>query len=240
MNPIQSNANSPIIDLSYLETLKEKFNPILNINLTRIIPLLTCWICKGIYRNPYTTIDCNHTFCNGCIVNKILSDVNFKNCPISDCNFDLSGKPIESLVKNHNIEAIIDIIFPELREEDRRKEEEIMNKLRMRMEVLPGDMYIDKVNSKFQRIELIEDNKVFQIRKNKIKIRKDENLITIIRVLIKKINKQFCIDVSLNSIQISNSNSEVYYNYEMTVSEIVNKENILPNEKLIIHYKVII
>jgi hypothetical protein len=85
----------------------EKNDEYFNEHETNLILIaLTCSLCKGIFRNPYTILTCNHTFCEKCLFE------NLKNSKCPTChNFikDLSVIQNDKMLIN-----LINVIFPEL------------------------------------------------------------------------------------------------------------------------------
>lgn len=114
----------------------------LKINIERLIPLLTCSLCKGIFRSPYTINECMHTFCKACIFKEFYSNPNTSVCPI--CKVNLGGKPLETLIFDHSINTLINILFPEFEKIDKENTEKMYEAFRNEGMPLPGDPLTDK------------------------------------------------------------------------------------------------
>ena len=100
-----------------IEHINKMYNTVIKINEQKLIEHLTCPLCKGIYRTPYTINECMHTYCKSCIFNYFYSNPSLSKCPT--CNIILGGKPLETLIFDNSINAIIEILFPEFDTLDR-------------------------------------------------------------------------------------------------------------------------
>ena len=85
-----------------------------NATLTKgaLLPLMTCRLCLGLYRDAHTINECMCTFCKPCILG------HFENggskCP--GCQQGLGGKPTESLVRDLTMQSLVDWLFPEFKQ----------------------------------------------------------------------------------------------------------------------------
>ena len=85
---------------------------------------LCCTLCDGYFRDAHTVAECLHTFCKVCLYaefdKKTLREA--KSCPT--CGIQLGLYPHEKVVFDRNLQAIVDKLFPEFAEEEKRLEAE--------------------------------------------------------------------------------------------------------------------
>ena len=91
--------------------LKELYESVINIDKNKLVTFLKCPICTGIFRTPYTINECMHTFCKSCIYKYFFFNPLIDFCPV--CKMKLGGKPLETLIFDHSIAVLIEILFPE-------------------------------------------------------------------------------------------------------------------------------
>jgi len=105
-----------------------------------------CRLCEGLYREPYTTIKCFHTFCKSCLATALHSSKystnseNYNSCP--QCNLYLGrmADPASVAMPDRVLETLIDkILFPEIAQGDREAERQHYKKLGIEPKELPGD-----------------------------------------------------------------------------------------------------
>jgi hypothetical protein len=107
-------------------------NGIIEFSVEPIQHQLLCCLCEGLYKEPYTTIKCHHTFCKSCLrigLQSYLGTPEHNCCPY--CNTYLGGKSdIASVaVPDRVLETIIDkIFFPEITCADAQAEIEFYRK----------------------------------------------------------------------------------------------------------------
>merc|ERR1719491_558134 len=77
---------------------------------------LICSLCGGYFREPYTVVDCLHTFCRVCLSMNLMKDT--QECPT--CHTRIGPDTSKEIVADRALEEIINKIFPELK----KKEEE--------------------------------------------------------------------------------------------------------------------
>ncbi|XP_066368586.1 E3 ubiquitin protein ligase DRIP2-like isoform X2 [Miscanthus floridulus] len=70
---------------------------------------MTCPLCRGLLREATAITLCLHTFCRGCIMEKI-NDEEIDCCPV--CDIDLGCDPEEKLRPDHNLQDIRNKVFP--------------------------------------------------------------------------------------------------------------------------------
>ena len=110
------------------ETAFVPFQPIIHatkktveFSVDRIQSQLICRLCGGFFRGPFTTTNCHHTFCRGCL-----------GIAFSAGNFDCStchtylGKDIEKAgTFDHILNDLVEkVLFPQLAQEDVKRENE--------------------------------------------------------------------------------------------------------------------
>lgn len=116
-------------------------NDLIKINKYNLIKLLECYLCKGIFRSPYTINECMDTFCKACIF-KYFYNSNSSCCP--KCNMQLGGKPLDTLVVDHSLNTMINILFPQFDDIDMENTEAMYKAFRDKKMQLPGDPNIHK------------------------------------------------------------------------------------------------
>ncbi len=95
------------------------FKDLVNIDVDKIIEYLTCKLCKGIFKEPHTITDCNHSFCKSCIIIYLAKNKE-TICPI--CKKYLGSKPREIIIGDLGLERFVEIIFPEFKTLDEKEE----------------------------------------------------------------------------------------------------------------------
>lgn len=98
---------------------------------------LTCWLCKGVYRDAHTINECmctcNHKLtyflpdCKGCIYKFFTEVANRNKCP--QCQTELGGKPIETLVKDITLQNIVDWLIPDFKDRDDKLKSQLLKEL---------------------------------------------------------------------------------------------------------------
>ncbi|EAN31297.1 RING finger protein 5 [Theileria parva strain Muguga] len=153
---------------------KEK-NPILieseygldvRFNLTILIDILTCPLCKGLFHNAQTIRDCMHTFCKSCL---ILST--FENglvCPT--CFSPILSSITEGVEPDTNIQTIVDKLFPHFAQNEQKLIDEMKERKKNYKISLQDNKISDTVDTKIPDLidnKISEDNKITQ-QDNKI------------------------------------------------------------------------
>jgi len=129
----------------------------LHLSVSELNENLVCPLCGGYYREAYAISECLHTckplltsslpspltsslppsllVCKLCLFRKLNDRKTMEGyCPT--CNVNLGIRPLEKVVKDANLQAIIDILLPQFAEDDlkvkrayeRHKKRIIMNK----------------------------------------------------------------------------------------------------------------
>lgn len=94
------------------------FGDLVKNDVKNIIDYLTCKLCQGIYRNPITITQCNHSFCKSCILLVLYNKDPV--CPL--CKTNLGSKPKDYLISDSSLERFVEIIFPEFKEIEENEE----------------------------------------------------------------------------------------------------------------------
>mmetsp|Transcript_15378 Transcript_15378/g.60114 ORF Transcript_15378/g.60114 Transcript_15378/m.60114 type:complete len:239 (+) Transcript_15378:131-847(+) len=82
--------------------------------------LVTCFICKGYFRDPVTVRECLHSFCKHCMVKYIAyNSSNHPGCP--NCEVSLGSRPFESYNEDRMLHELLLKVFPEVYERDAKQ-----------------------------------------------------------------------------------------------------------------------
>lgn len=105
-----------------------------------------CRLCEGLYREPYTTIKCFHTFCKSCLATALHSSKYtsrseaFNACPQCRLYLGRSADPASVALPDRTLETLIDkILFPQLAAQDRDAERAHYRRLGIERKELPSD-----------------------------------------------------------------------------------------------------
>ena len=84
---------------------------------------LSCPLCHGYLREPYTITECIHSFCKVCIFQHYVgSATTSHSCPV--CGEHLGPNPHDRTLPYRQLQSLISKIFPDMEAEDTRAEEE--------------------------------------------------------------------------------------------------------------------
>jgi hypothetical protein len=97
--------------------INKLYDEVINIDIKKLVGYLTCYICKGIFRTPYTINECMHTFCKSCIYKHFYRNTSNDSCP--ECGVKLGGRPLETLIFDNSINVLVETLFPEFNELDK-------------------------------------------------------------------------------------------------------------------------
>ncbi|UKJ88806.2 hypothetical protein MACJ_002052 [Theileria orientalis] len=165
--PIIKSKNSEIAPNS-VQSTNDKADPILietadgldvKFKLSILLDILSCTLCKGLFYNAHTIKECMHTFCKSCLV---LSTVeNGLVCPtcFTPIHKDLS----EGIEYDHNIQGLVDRIFPEFIEKERKEKLELEKFLTAKDSTLPesaDDRLLDEAKPSVKN-ELVDSTNEF-------------------------------------------------------------------------------
>eukprot|EP00347_Sterkiella_histriomuscorum_P014072 403362268 len=81
-----------------------------------MLQYLTCWLCKGVYRDAHTINECMCTYCKGCVFKYYSDNPTRYKCP--QCQSELGGKPLETVVKDQVLQNIVDSLIPDFKQRD--------------------------------------------------------------------------------------------------------------------------
>ena len=169
-----------------------------NVDIKKLISYLKCPICQGILRSPYTINECMHTFCKKCIYKNFFCNPLKDTCPI--CSTKLGGKPIETLIYDHSIAVLIEILFPEFEEIDREAEKKIFQVFREAKQALPGDEEFIKNQKPNVKIHMypfkgeFHDNQLQKLSSPQLLLQSSINIESLKKYLIKKLDLTMRID----------------------------------------------
>ena len=108
------------------------YNGMIECNVEPIRSLLTCTLCEGLYREPYTTLKCFHTFCKSCLITAIRASYNtpqYNCCPICQTYFGRDDIVTNNALPDRVLETLIDkVLFPHLSYQDHLFECEFYHK----------------------------------------------------------------------------------------------------------------
>ncbi|CDW87542.1 polycomb group ring finger protein 3-like [Stylonychia lemnae] len=88
---------------------------------------LTCWLCKGVYRDAHTINECMCTYCKGCIYKYFTENATRYKCP--SCHSELGGKPLEYVVRDQILQNIVDSLIPDFKERDDKLKSILLKRL---------------------------------------------------------------------------------------------------------------
>ncbi|ETI32892.1 hypothetical protein, variant 1 [Phytophthora nicotianae CJ01A1] len=95
------------------------------VRLAELTEHLGCALCHGILRDAHTIPDCLHSFCKSCIYRHFLVK---GSCICPKCDKMLSPRPIATLITDQKLQAVVDRIFPEFKEQELILEKEFYAK----------------------------------------------------------------------------------------------------------------
>jgi Zinc finger, C3HC4 type (RING finger) len=105
---------------------RKVYNGMIECSVDPIRSLITCSLCDGLYREPYTTLKCFHTFCKSCLVTAIKSSYNtpqYNCCPTCAIYFGRDDVLANVALPDRILETLIDkVIFPDIAYQDYVKE----------------------------------------------------------------------------------------------------------------------
>lgn len=120
----------------------------------KLINLLKCSLCNGIFRTPTTINECMHSFCKGCIYKWFYNITPIHDyCPL--CQIKLSGRPLETLIFDTSLSLLVEILFPEFNEIDKNHTEAMYKAFRDNKEPLSDDREKTEINKQKIKIYLI-------------------------------------------------------------------------------------
>ncbi|ETO79266.1 hypothetical protein, variant [Phytophthora nicotianae P1976] len=81
------------------------------LRMANINEFFICKLCKGYFRDPYTSKECLHTFCYGCIRGYYLYHPKSSSCPT--CNVNLGAKPLAKILPDPAMKELATKLLPD-------------------------------------------------------------------------------------------------------------------------------
>ncbi len=232
-NIINNNTiNNNIIELSPSEkTLKNTFyNESVQINKTSLIDYLKCPLCKGFYRKPFTINECMHTCCKSCICKWYNESNQRETCPV--CDTKIGGRPMDSLIFDNNLASLIDILFPEFEELDKKNSKLLFETFRKEHDPLPGDEDEAKLQKPNLKIYVAPEGSFNKENKYKATLLVPKNLnIDTLKVIISQKNNL----INKDLINVKYKNRELPADYTM---DVIDTQYGFEQDKIIFYYTI--
>ena len=166
-----------------------------------ILNALTCPICEGIFRNPFTILTCNHTFCEKCLFSKINNIKNNNNNNNSELNNNKKCPKCNNIISDLSIIqndkmliSLINLIFPELLSLNLEEGKKIFStfKENCNKEIKSLKQNEKKIKIKFMPLpspDYIEE-KLPLIEKNELLLSRETTIIAIQKYILFNLNKK--------------------------------------------------
>jgi Zinc finger, C3HC4 type (RING finger) len=91
-------------------------------DVEKIREQVICTLCGGLFREPYTTLKCYHTFCKSCLAAALFSGRD-NTCPRCDLYLGRQVEISKLALPDRTLETLIDhVFFPEIAKADREME----------------------------------------------------------------------------------------------------------------------
>jgi len=120
-----------------------------------MLQYLTCYLCKGVYRDAHTINECMCTYCKGCIYHYFTEIPTRAKCPC--CQAELGGKPLETIVKDTTLQNIVDWLIPDFKERDDKLKAILLqeaNERRVKKGKLDPSVLIKKLSKREEEVKL--------------------------------------------------------------------------------------
>ena len=165
----------------------EKNDEYFNEHETNLILIaLTCSLCKGIFRNPYTILTCNHTFCEKCLFE------NLKNSKCPTCHNLI--KDLSVIQNDKMLINLINVIFPELLSLNLEEGKKIYStfKENCQKEIKSLKQNEDKIKIKFIPLPTTDyiEEKLPLIEKNELLLSRETTIIAIQKFIFFNLSKK--------------------------------------------------
>ena len=212
-SPEKSEQNNLII--LPLENSSKEINQYSSIHINKqgLLDLLKCPLCKGYYRTPFTINECMHTFCRSCIFKYFGTSNQREQCPI--CNTKVGGRPTDSLIFDNYLDSLINILFPEFEEIDKKNMRLLYKTFREADKPLPGDEEEAKSSIPNVKIYIKPENiKEYKFNSSFL-VPKNFDIISIKKLICEK--NGFEEGFEIDSIGVKFKNVELLNNYTMEV-----------------------
>ncbi|KAL3672208.1 hypothetical protein V7S43_002870 [Phytophthora oleae] len=93
-----------------------------NVRMADINEFFTCKLCKGYFREPYTSKECLHTFCYGCIRGHYVYYPELNTCPT--CGVKLGARPWSYFIPDPAMKELGEKLLPDYTEKEESEERE--------------------------------------------------------------------------------------------------------------------
>ncbi len=70
----------------------DDISDVIVVKASLVIPLLTCGLCGGLYKEATTVKHCLHVFCRSCLYKDFATSKGLKKCPFKVCGVFVKGK----------------------------------------------------------------------------------------------------------------------------------------------------
>ncbi|KAG1703905.1 hypothetical protein DVH05_006912 [Phytophthora capsici] len=97
------------------------------VRMADINEFFICKLCKGYFRDPYTSKECLHTFCYGCIRGHYVYYPELNTCPT--CGVKLSARPWSDFIPDPTMKELGEKLLPDYTEKEEAEEREYYNRL---------------------------------------------------------------------------------------------------------------
>ena len=102
--------------------------------------IITCQLCKGLYREAHTINECLCTFCKKCIFSFYSKNNLADKCP--QCHTNLGGYPQSCILPDQKVQILVDLIYPNFKEADldlkkkliRENKERLLSESKLKLE----------------------------------------------------------------------------------------------------------
>ncbi|KAL7692392.1 putative E3 ubiquitin-protein ligase/polycomb group RING finger protein [Plasmopara halstedii] len=91
------------------------------LHLTHINEFFVCKLCNGYFRDPYTSKECLHTFCYGCIRGYYLYNPKSNSCSV--CKMSLGAKPLAQFLPDPAMKELADKLLPDFHAKEEAEEQ---------------------------------------------------------------------------------------------------------------------
>ena len=90
----------------------------MNVKKSDLDKFLKCSLCNGFLRNAHTINECMCSFCKACIYQYFITDPKREKYPKCRNTASLGGKPLKNVVCDQTLQKIVDLIYPQFKEQD--------------------------------------------------------------------------------------------------------------------------
>ena len=214
-----------------LENASKEFNQysLIHINKQGLLECLKCPLCKGYYRTPYTINECMHTFCRSCIFKYFGSSNQREQCPI--CNTKIGGRPMDSLIFDNYLDSLLNILFPQFEEIDKKNRRLLFKTFREAGKPLQGDEEEAKSSNPNIKIYISPQNSKENKYNGTFLVQRNFDVISLKELISEKNKEQEKIETDL--IVVKFKDNELENNYTM---EVIDSQYGFDQDKNIFYY----